>query len=477
MSRRHAAGWNSGNRVQPPGGTSVKAPDGGRGAVAKQHSASWDRAATVDERRRRTRSTRLTRRRQLRRQRILRRFMAGLLMIAIALVTAGISTWVRERSRSAPEEEVAPVEQPGERPQQDTLLLVRHAGDGRPAEGATLLAVGPGEESAVALFVPVGTLLPIPGIGRDRLGLAQQYDGPTLVQSTLENALGIRIDHVAAVSDSSLASLLERVGGLDVDVPQRLVARAPDGDVAVRFEPGRQFLDGLRLAELWGFRERDEDELATFTRQQLVWERFLDKLADPATLELVVGDGAPQLETGADAGWLRSFFAQLAAARAEERITFSLLPVEPFGGEGPDGGATYRLREEAAQRVTRTLLAASVPDDAAGGTTRIQILNGVGVPGVGGQVERLLGGGAFRIVRSDNAANFDFTTTRILVYDESGASRRAAERVRERLGVGTIQVSRQPQSVIDLTIVVGADFVELHGVGEGGALPTESASG
>jgi polyisoprenyl-teichoic acid--peptidoglycan teichoic acid transferase len=26
------------------------------------------------------------------------------------------------------------------------------------------------------------------------------------------------------------------------------------------------------------------------------------------------------------------------------------------------------------------------------------------------------------------------------------------------LGVGTIQISRQPQSVVDLTIVVGADF-------------------
>jgi hypothetical protein len=97
-----------------------------------------------------------------------------------------------------------------------------------------------------------------------------------------------------------------------------------------------------------------------------------------------------------------------------------------------------------------------------GEAVRVQVLNGVGVPGVGQEVDRLLDRGAFRIVLSDNARSFDFDATQILVYDESERSLAAAQRVQELLGVGTIQVSRQPQSVIDLTIVVGSDFVEAH---------------
>jgi polyisoprenyl-teichoic acid--peptidoglycan teichoic acid transferase len=131
-------------------------------------------------------------------------------------------------------------------------------------------------------------------------------------------------------------------------------------------------------------------------------------------------------------------------------------------GDGPDGGATYRLREGDTRTLVTTHLAGSIPLGGGGVAVRVQVLNGVGVPGVGQEVDRLLDRGAFRIVLSDNARSFDFDATQILVYDESERSLAAAQRVQELLGVGTIQVSRQPQSVIDLTIVVGSDFVEAH---------------
>jgi polyisoprenyl-teichoic acid--peptidoglycan teichoic acid transferase len=135
-------------------------------------------------------------------------------------------------------------------------------------------------------------------------------------------------------------------------------------------------------------------------------------------------------------------------------------PVESFGGDGSPGDATYRLREADTRELVAAHLAGSMPLGADGDALRVQVLNGVGVPGVGQQVDRRLDRGAFRIVLSDNASSFDFDTTQIIIYDESERALEAARRVQELLGVGTIQVSRQPQSVIDLTIVVGADFVQ-----------------
>jgi polyisoprenyl-teichoic acid--peptidoglycan teichoic acid transferase len=312
--------------------------------------------------------------------------------------------------------------------------------------------------------VPVGTLLEVPGLGLDRLRQAHQYGGAALAEAAVSNALGIEIDHTATVSASGLAAWLERIGGLTVSVPDRLVRRDEDGSASVRFEPGTQFLDGPRLAELWAFRGREEDELATFPRQQLLWRELLTHLAeDPDRVTALVGDGAPQLDTDAEPDWLDRLFTELAVAHRDGRLAFSLLPVEPFGGEGPDGTATYRLREAETAALVEARLADSVPEAGTGDPVRVQVLNGVGVPGVGQQVDRLLGGGRFRIVLTDNARNFDFTETQILIYDESERSLAAAERVREQLGVGSIQVSRQPQSVVDLTIVVGADLVERSG--------------
>jgi LCP family protein required for cell wall assembly len=326
----------------------------------------------------------------------------------------------------------------------------------------TLLAAGPEEGSGVVVFVPVGTLADIPGVGPDRLGNAQQYGGPVLAQATVENLLGITIDHVASVDPAGLGALLERTGGFTVEVPTRLVVRRPDGSAVVRFEAGEQFLDGPRLAEYWGFVAGGEDELASFARQQQVLGRLLVEIHDPEVLAAVFGDGAPQLDTTAGPAQVEDMFGMLATANAEEGLRMTLLPVEAFGGPGPEGASTFRPRPDGIAELVAADLANSVPGDRESATVRVQVLNGVGVPGVGQLVDRRLGGGGFRIVLTDNARDFDFADTRILVYDESAASMAIAQRVRERLGVGTIQVSRQLQSVVDVTIVVGADFLDVE---------------
>jgi polyisoprenyl-teichoic acid--peptidoglycan teichoic acid transferase len=397
--------------------------------------------------------------RQARDRRRQRYRLAGLVLLGllVALVTAVatvlLASWLDRPG--------APHAPPGATagPPQQTLLLVQHDAEERQAGSVTLLASGEDETRGLVLFVPVGTLMDVPGVGLDQLGLALQYGGTALVQSTVENALGVQIDHAAEVTDAGLAAWLDRVGGLDVEVPERLVHRRDDGSADVRFEAGSQRLDGARLAELWRFRQRGEDELATLPRQQRVLEALFATADDGEQRARLLEGGPPQLATEAEEAWLDDLFEGLGQALEDERLRFSILPVEPFGGQGP-GGAAYRLRDADARDLVRGHLAGSMPVGGGPEATRVQVLNGVGVPGIGQEVDRRLERGAFRIILSDNARSFDFDTTQIIVYEETEPALAAARRVQELLGVGTIRVSRQPQSVVDLTIVVGADFVE-----------------
>jgi polyisoprenyl-teichoic acid--peptidoglycan teichoic acid transferase len=342
--------------------------------------------------------------------------------------------------------------------EQDTLLLVREGREDGPAQGVTLLATVPETGQGMVLFIPVGTLVDIPGFGLDRLGLAYQYGGSALLEASVENLLGIDIDHVASASSSSLAALLARTGGLELTVEERLVSRGRDGGADVRFEPGEQFLDGERLVEYWTFRQRGESELDSFPRQQLVWEQLLAAARDEEVVEALVADGAAPLDTSADVALLTSTLDTLSSAHAQDRLQFDLLPVSPFGGEDASGGVTYRPTPAGVERLVAGPLAGSVPTGGGSESIRIQVLNGVGTPGIGQDVDKRLEGAGMRIVLTDNARSFDFAETRILVYREDDRSLQAASQVQERLGVGTIQISRQPQSVVDLTIVVGADF-------------------
>ena len=417
---------------------------------------------------------RAARRAQQRRRRRLQRLGVVVGIVAVAAGVRAIPWGSLDDPPPAPvPSETTPSEAP--RPQQDTLLLVRTTADGGPAAGITLLTASSEPDGTAVIFVPDGTLVDIPGFGLDRLGLAQQYGGAALVEASVENLLGIDVDHTAQVSDSGLSALLARTGGLDVDVEERLVARNDDGSAEVRFEPGQQFLDGPRLVEYWSFKERGESELDTFPRQQTIWAQLLLAASDPAVVEALVSDGAPQLETSADTGFLSTMFTQLATATAEGRLDYTLVPVTPFGAQDDTGGVTYRADPEGIARLAEGPLAPSVPGDGGADAVRIQVLNGVGTPGIGQAVDRKLEGAGYRIVLTDNARSFDFDETRILVYREDEESLAAAEQVRQRLGVGTIQVSRQPQSVVDLTIVVGSDFTAA-GSGDPTEEPEEQSS-
>jgi polyisoprenyl-teichoic acid--peptidoglycan teichoic acid transferase len=414
---------------------------------------------SVDVAARRSAGPRARRRAQERRRRRLRRVLGSLATIlAVGGLVAGATILVTgqdpEPASPLPADTDPAV---GDEPEQSTLLLVREAAGGGPALGVTLLASGSEDVPSAVVFVPVGTLLDVPGVGLERLDRAHQYGGAPLVAAAIGNVLGIDLDHVATLSESALGTWLGRTGGLTVAVSERLVLRDDDGSGTVRFEPGEQFLDGRRLAEYWGFRSSNEDELRAFPRQQLVLTGLLEAVRDePGLLDGLSGS---QLDTTASSGWVHEILADLARAHGQGRLVFTLMPVEPFGGSGPDGSASYRPQERGVNELVERLLAPSVPADGGPRAIRVQVLNGVGVPGVGQEVDRRLRGSGARIILTDNARSFDFTRTEILVYDESPEMLAAAERVQEHLGVGRIAVSRQPQTVVDLTIVVGADFL------------------
>jgi hypothetical protein len=93
---------------------------------------------------------------------------------------------------------------------------------------------------------------------------------------------------------------------------------------------------------------------------------------------------------------------------------------------------------------------------------RVQVLNGNGVPGIGEEVAELLQGEDFRVILSGNAQRLNYKETLIVTYDETTGGQATAERAQELLGVGKVQVSAQGQGIVDLTIVVGKDFVRAN---------------
>ena len=58
----------------------------------------------------------------------------------------------------------------------------------------------------------------IPGYGWDKLNAAYSYGGPELLMDTIEHNFGVRIDDYVSINFLSFASIVDSVGGIDVDI-------------------------------------------------------------------------------------------------------------------------------------------------------------------------------------------------------------------------------------------------------------------
>jgi len=86
---------------------------------------------------------------------------------------------------------------------------------------------------------------------------------------------------------------------------------------------------------------------------------------------------------------------------------------------------------------------------------RIIVLNGSGIPGAGGDAAERLIKINCRVVETENANNFDYDKTQIIIYRDSDE---LAEKIRKTLKAGVILHKDMPQDLADVTVVIGKDY-------------------
>lgn len=378
------------------------------------------------------RSERARQRRRRRRDRWRRGATAVPLVAVAAILVVAVARWGGDGGTDR-----GPDGAPGRAAAQAVppVLLAHQDASGR-ASSLTLLVPRAGRGGGSLVLVPPGTMTEVVSLGLEPVGRSLRLGGPSRLKATVENLFGAGIAEVAAVDDAGLAALLEPVGPLTVDVPQRVEEVDENGRVHVLYDAGPTSVapaDAGRFLSAKG----GETDLARLARHQPFFEAWLDAVRTRP-------DAAP-----AHPAALADAFRALATGTVETRV----VPVEAFGSDGEDG-ELYRVRPDELGR----MVAAAFPATPRHGTAarpRVQILNGTGQVGLADAVRDRLGP-AFDVRLTGNAATFDHEHTEVVFYDRGEQA--VAERVRKALGVGTLVFSRRPLDVVDVTVVVGKDF-------------------
>ena len=105
----------------------------------------------------------------------------------------------------------------------DTIMLMHIPADGK---------------GVYIISIMRDTWVNIPGYGTAKVNAALNYGGVSLQVATIENLVGVKIDHVAEIEFEGFKSLVNAIGGVDVQVPFAFTSNV------WTFTPGLMHLNG-----------------------------------------------------------------------------------------------------------------------------------------------------------------------------------------------------------------------------------------
>ena len=146
-----------------------------------------------------------------------------------------------------------------------------------------IATIDPRLDQATLLSIPRDTRVKISRRGYDKINAAFSYGGVELAERTVENFLGIDIDHYILINTNSFVKIIDAIGGVDIDVEKRMFYEDPwddNGGLVIDLYPGEQHMDGKTAVTYVRYRDTEGD-IGRIKRQQAFMAACMDKVTSP----------------------------------------------------------------------------------------------------------------------------------------------------------------------------------------------------
>ncbi len=346
------------------------------------------------------------------------------------------------------------------------------------SDSMMLARVDPGQKKAAIISIPRDTLVDIPGSGKQKINAALAIGGPSLAVQTVSKMAGVPISHYAEVDFDGFASVVDALGGIEVDVPIAI----NDEDAGGSLEAGEQTLDGAQALILCRTRHTYDDygagDLYRAANQRLVLSAIAQKIlaSDAFSMGNSVSALSQYVTTDLDVASIIGIAQAMRGLDAEEDIYTA---VAPTTSEYRDGG-WYEILDATAWKTmikrmdqglppvesdevdlsTGTVLA-SAGGESSGNTykvnkaTTIRLRNGNGQDGVCEKAQKQLTDMGYVNINTGNADSFDYPESIVIYKKDSRESE--AKMIACELGAKAVKDDGTYLFESDFLIVIGAD--------------------
>jgi polyisoprenyl-teichoic acid--peptidoglycan teichoic acid transferase len=338
------------------------------------------------------------------------------------------------------------------------------------ADVIMVLRIDPATNDAALLSIPRDLWVPIAGTEQsNKINSAYSVGGPSALIETVQDYLGIPINHFVAVDFAGFQKVVSAIGGVEVyfphparDLQSGLVVPEAgcvllDPVQALAFSRSRHYenqIDGTWRADLqndYGRMRRQQD----FIRRAM--SRAIDRGArNPVTLNALLNavDDALVLDDQLSTGQILDVAMAFRLFNPESLSSYTLTPPDYVSEQTIQGQAALLLREAEADAVL-DLFRGGRSLDPTLETIRLRVLNGSGEPNQAWEVAQALGEVGVTIRGSDNrrGATLDRTEIRYLP-----GQRQHAELLARYLVVAPVLIEDSSLSLAPIELTTGTDY-------------------
>jgi LCP family protein required for cell wall assembly len=339
------------------------------------------------------------------------------------------------------------------------------------SETLMVVHISPGHHRVTVLNIPRDTVVPIYGCASGPGWSGQQaspgsieqidntlsYGGPSCLWKTVEHLTGIRLDHFIELGYKGLVKVIDDIGGVNVCLPFRV----NDPYSGLNLSKGQHHIDGVNFLKFWRTREAvgNGSDLQRIQRDDYLLARALSQalhdglLSSPTELLKVITDAASQMTL--DSGFSQSDLLHVAeslrglpagSVQFVQALTSSYAPnpnwVQLTSADHPlfhaiahdrtvPRGAQSPSAGQGATDSQDLTVAAASPS-----SVDVSVLNGSGAPNAAGTAAAALAGRGFHITGAADASTFSYADSVI----EYGSKSQAPEVAALRQSLSHVQV-------------------------------------
>jgi len=316
------------------------------------------------------------------------------------------------------------------------------------ADTILILSLDPKTKDAVLFSIPRDMRVLIPNKGLDKINHAFAYRGIDLLEKTVEEFTGLSIHYYGVIDFESFRYIIDALDGVNIFVEKEMHYTDRAGSLRINLNRGQQILDGEKALEYVRFRSDALGDLGRIQRQQKLINAVIDKVLNMesfAKIPTLINNLTDYINTNMHPNDI------VTLARIMKNVDRSKIWVETIHGEPQYiDGISYLVPDvqEVKSRIQNLL------NNKYRGL-KVEVLNGSQIPGMANQVAQQLKKLGFDVANVDNADNFDYQKTVLIVYAKNV---KLEEYITQAIGDVEIVRKEQPHNGIDMTIIVGKNI-------------------